>query len=99
MQPTETSPPFKAKHKCYNAKITEENTYNVVVLAANRALRASGGDLPTNDSDWAALEADLADYVLDVDGEGGEEGGARSRVGLGTELVSVLHIRLERWGD
>ena len=82
-QPTETSPPFKVDGKRHDAKITEGLTYNVVVLAADRALRAGGSDLAADDGDWVALETELTDDVLDVDAEGGKDRGARSRVGLG----------------
>ena len=82
MQPTETSPPFKPDCKCHDAKITESNTYDVVVLAADGALRAGRSDLPADDGDRVALETDLANDVLNVDAEASEEAGARSRVGL-----------------
>ena len=75
-----------------SSKHMETSTYDVVVLAAHGPLRAGRGDLTTDDSDRVALESDLTDDVLYVDAESGEKGRTRSRVGLHTEPVSVLHI-------
>ena len=53
-----------------------------VVLAADGLLRAGGVSTDTNDSNGAAVEAELASHTLGVDAKHTEHGEARSRIGL-----------------
>ena len=77
----------------YHARKQESDAYDVIVLAADGLLRAGGGDLPADDSDRAALDADLANDVLDADAESTEQGKACRGVGLGTTLSMVCAER------
>ena len=68
---------------------TDKDTYDVVVLAADGLLGAGGGDLPADDGHRVALDANLADDVLDADAESTEQRKASGGVGLGVTLSVV----------
>ena len=65
------------------SQLEPQDTYDVVVLAADGLLGAAGSELAADDSDRVALQADLTGHVLDADAEGTEQGQSRRGVGLG----------------
>ena len=71
MQPMEIRPPFETvvSKPLFYASTERNDTHDVVVLAANRLLRARGATAEANNAERGALETDQARDVLQVEAQ------------------------------